>query len=246
MKKFTILLLVLAVSCNKRKLDFYRENSVRLSVGQEVASGSEPSQSLTAQGLACGDITSTEALVDSLNNAHPEEQETLHRWIQKYIAWFDERSVRKLTLTPGEIQEYACLAHIQADKSGNKQLLKNYFYSLCDKIQKNKYGDTPLIEALEYTLQNIDSQVFGEDPSTLIDLGKDLLKKIKATALFSKNTYSTHRSLLYSLHQVLVLIQLIAPNQWDEEIYTLFKKQVEAIADNAQYYPFRYHALLLA
>ena len=88
--------------------------------------------------------------------------------------------------------------------------------------------------------------MFGEDPSTLIDLGKDLLKKIKATALFSKNTYSTHRSLLYSLHQVLVLIQLIAPNQWDEEIYTLFKKQVEAIADNAQYYPFRYHALLLA
>ena len=78
---------------------------------------------------------------------------------------------REIDLDPRKFKSIACLAHIQADKSGKKQLLKNYFDSLCNKIQEYKYGEIPLIEALEYTLQNMDSKVFGEDPSTLIHLG---------------------------------------------------------------------------
>ncbi|MCG8341022.1 MAG: hypothetical protein MI674_07180, partial [Cytophagales bacterium] len=148
-------------------------------------------------------------------------------------------------MTPEDLQEYSSLAHIQATPE-NRRLRESYFNSLCNKIKGGQYGETPLIEALEYTLQNIDSDVFEGNPSTLIWLGKDLLAKLDPSSnKFTKATYSTHRSTLYALHQTLVLIQLIDPSQWDEGIYSQFKEKVEAIAGNANYYPFRYHALLL-
>ncbi|MCG8340969.1 MAG: hypothetical protein MI674_06915, partial [Cytophagales bacterium] len=247
MKRLKILLwLVLAVSCSKRK-EIYRVN--------EGAPGSE----LTAQvggsslvglqeRMAQGDIKSTEALVDSLNAAQiPEEQQVLQQWIQKYMEWFNNQSVGNLSLTLADLQEYTSLANIQiqADKPENKRLLKSYFESLCNKIQENKYGDTPLIEALEYTLQTMDSDVFDRDPSTLIRLGNDLLDKLGTTgAVFNENVYPTHRSTLYALHQVLMLIQCIDPSQL-KELSSRFKAQIADLKQKAQCYPVRYHVQLL-
>ncbi|MCG8341021.1 MAG: hypothetical protein MI674_07175 [Cytophagales bacterium] len=71
MKIFNILLLlVLAVSCSKRKVEIYRENNVSVRGGSSLVALQER--------MAQGDITSTEALVDSLNAAQtPEEQQAL-------------------------------------------------------------------------------------------------------------------------------------------------------------------------
>ncbi|MCG8340932.1 MAG: NACHT domain-containing protein, partial [Cytophagales bacterium] len=242
MKRLKILLLlVLAASCSKRKVELYERNNV------SVRAGSEPSQALMLQErVNKEDIKSTAALVEAFNAAQTqEEQEALQQWIEKYIKWFNEQPVGNLTLNPATPQEYTCLAHIQADKPENKWLLKSYFESLCNKIQENKYGYIPLIQALEYTLQNMDSQVFDGNPSTLIRLGNDLLDKLASDRnAFSKKNYPTHRSTLYALHQVLVLIQLIDPSQWEEKICHRFKERIEDLK-LANYYPFRYQALLL-
>ena len=180
MKRLNILLLLLlALSCSKRKVELYGENKNNVSVkgGPEGARGSESSQALMLQErMNKEDITSTEALVDSLNAAQtPEEQQALQQWIHPYVGWFTQQPIE--TLTPADLQEYTCLTHIQADRPENKQLLKSYFYSLCNKIKQDQFGEKPLIQALEYTLQTMDSAVFEGDPAPLIRLGNTLLAK---------------------------------------------------------------------
>ena len=205
-----LLLLVLALSCTKRK-EIYRANEGAPGSELTVQVGGSSLRALQER-MAQGDIKSIEALVDSLNAAQiPEEQQALQQWIEKYIGWFKDQSVG--SLTSEDLQEYSCLAHIQATPE-NRRLLESYFNILCNKIKENQYGEEPLIQALEYTLQNMDSKVFEGNPSKLNRLGDELLAKLNSNKdSFTKTTYPTYRSTLYALHQVLVLIQLIAPGQ---------------------------------
>ena len=232
---------------------------------QAGASGSGPSQPLAAQGheaslvalherMAQGDITSTQGLVEALHAAQtPAEQQALQKVIRKCIEWFNDKTqhVGNLALIPEEIQEYACLAHIKANTEENRRLLDTYFSNLYNQIDEQyKKGEEPLLEALEYTLQNIDSQVFRGDPASLIYLGNKLLAKLEpGKTVFSQETYPTHRSTLYALHQALGLIQQLAPGQLDpaqkDGLYSRFKAQIKAIAASTAYYPIRYHARLL-
>ena len=173
------------------------------------------------------------------------------RWIQRYIEWFNDQPVGNLT--PAVIQEYTSLAHIQADRPVNRQLLEGYFYSLCDRIQEVRYRKNPLIQALEYTLQTIDNDLFKhgfeEDRDLLTQLADDLLAKLDpGKAVLSKETYPTYRSRLYALHQTLLLIQQIDPNWYPTQKkgpYSQFKEKIDDLKRNAQYYPIRYHARLL-
>ena len=167
MKRLKILLLlVLAASCSKRKVELYERNNV------SVRAGSEPSQALMLQErMGQGDITSRE-VVEALNVAPtPEEQRALQQGIQKGIDWFNDQPVG--SLTPEDLQEYSSLAHIQiqTDRPANRQLLLSYFNNLCNKIDKEyQHGEQLLIEALEYTLQNIDSAVFDGNPACSISI----------------------------------------------------------------------------
>ena len=193
--------------------------------GQEGAQGREPSQAapqdreaslrtLQARMAQGQDITSSE-VVQALHAAQGEEQQALQKVIQKGIEWFSEQPVGNLT--PQDIQAYTCLAHIKADRASNRQLLASYFRNLCNKIDDEyQHGEELLIEALEYTLQNIDSEayrkVLGTIPRPLMKLGHKLLDKLDAGSnAFTKENYPTDRSMLYALHQALVLIQQIAP-----------------------------------
>ena len=207
-------------------------------------------QARLAQGQ---DITSSQ-VVQALHAAQTlEEQQALQKVIQKGIEWFNEQPVGNLT--PQDIQAYTCLAHIKADRASNRQLLASYFRNLCNKIDDEyQHGEELLIEALEYTLQNIDSEayrkVLGTIPRPLMKLGHKLLDKLDAGSnAFTKENYPTDRSMLYALHQALVLIQQIAPGQLnphqEEGPYSRFKTKIQAIAANTQYYPIVYHTLLL-
>ncbi|MCG8341039.1 MAG: NACHT domain-containing protein, partial [Cytophagales bacterium] len=241
-----LLLLVLALSCTKRK-EIYRANEGAPGSKLTVQVGGSSLRALQER-MAQGDIKSTEALVDSLNAAQiPEEQQALQQWIEKYIDWFKDQSVG--SLTSADLQEYSCLAHIQATPE-NRRLLESYFNILCNKIKENQYGEEPLIQALEYTLQNMDSKVFEGNPSKLNRLGDELLAKLNSNKdSFTKTTYPTDRSTLYALHQTLVLIQRIAPGQLnpnqEDGPYSRFKTKIKAVSENTQYYPIVYYALLL-
>ncbi|MCG8340795.1 MAG: NACHT domain-containing protein, partial [Cytophagales bacterium] len=170
-------------------------------------------------------------------------------WIQAYIKWFNREPIGNLTLQQGAaIHEYSLLARIRPDNPERKQLLRDYFESLCHMARQSAYRAS-FIQALDYTLQTIDSEVFDGDPSPLIELADDLLAKLDpGSHEFIKATYPTYRSTLYALHQALVLIKKIAPSQFstrEGRLYSRFKAQIKAIAERDHYYPVRYHSRLL-
>ena len=221
---------------------------------QEGASGSGPSQSApqdreptlrTLQArIAQGD--STAALVKDFNDAQTTQKRQV---LVQCIGWFSKEAVE--TLTTADLQAYSALAHIQADTPANRELLASYFNSLCNKVKQGQYGEKPLIEALEYTLQNMDSQVFDGDPEPLIRLGNDLLDRLdpRKNALIKK-AYPTYRSTLYALHQTLVLIKLIGvqgqlDSTKEQGLYRQFEAKIQALSDNTEHYPIVYHARLL-
>ena len=233
---------------------------------QEGASGSGPSQPLAAQGheaslvalqalIGKGDITSTSALVDSLNAAQsPEEQQALQHWVQKYITWFNGQAVGHLTeQQSASTHEYRLLSGIRADNPDNpksKHLLRDYWKSLLRRARESEYQEEPFIHALEHTLPHIDIAVFGGDPEELIQLANDLLARLNPRrTVFCKETYPTHRSTLNALHHALMLIQQIAPRKLNPNLknglYSHFKAEFKAISQTAAYYPVHYHARLL-
>ncbi len=163
--------------------------------------------------------------------------------------WFNREPVGNFALKPETVQEYSALAHIQPSIPAHRELLDGYFESVWHKAQESRYNSEALLQALAYTLQHIDPQVFQGDPERLLQLSKQLLERLDATKSFLRATYPTYRPILYALHQALVLIHQITPSSLpttqENGLYQRFKKQLEAIADAAQYYPFVYHSLVL-
>ncbi|GMH43934.1 hypothetical protein BSKO_11868 [Bryopsis sp. KO-2023] len=215
------------------------------------AQGGNASMSLRNR-MAKEDISSTEALVDALNLAKkPKDRAALQEWVRAYIEWFDREPVGILTQRQGiALKEYSLLAGIQPGSAGQKEVLREYFDSLHRKFQEDRLGSRYLIEALEYTLQAIDIDVFEGDPTSMFQLGNEFLAKLDPTRIiFTKAAYPTHRSTLHALHHTLMLIRQIAPSQLDpmqeDGLYSRFRARVEAIVDNAQYYPVCYHGRLL-
>ena len=89
-------------------------------------------------------VPDNEELVAALNAALPQEQ---RQWIQKAVEWFEGRTIA--TLTPAAIRDYVVLAHVQVTPA-NKQLLKSYFDSLCNKVKAGSFGEELLIQSLVY------------------------------------------------------------------------------------------------
>ncbi|GMH46053.1 hypothetical protein BSKO_14017 [Bryopsis sp. KO-2023] len=216
-----------------------------------VAQGRSASMVLWTR-MAKEDITSTEALVEALNAAQiPEDRSALQEWARAYIEWFNGEPIGNLTLRQGAaLKEYSLLAGIQPNSTQQKDILREYFDSLHRKIQEDRLGSASLIEAMEYTLQTMDSDMFERDPTPMFQLGDEFFAKLDpARTIFTKAAYRTHRSMLYVLHQTLRLIQQISPNQLDpnqeDGLYTRFRTKMQAISESAQYYPVCYHARLL-
>ena len=168
--------------------------------------------------MAQGDITSTEELVEALNNTPPEKQEPLQRWVQQYIKWFNNEYLANLAMNQGQaIHEYRILERIQPNSPGKKQLLIDYFNSLCTKVQESEYENKYLIEALGSALQSIDIKVFQGNPSHFLDLADKLLNRLSASNELPKSTYPTYLNTFLALYSTLVLIHSITSERLDSQ-----------------------------
>ena len=188
-------------------------------------------------------VPDNEELVAALNAAPPQEQ---RQWIQKAVEWFEGRTIA--TLTPAAIRDYVVLAHVQVTPA-NKQLLKSYFDSLCNKVKDGSFGEELLIQSLVYVLANIDPAIFAGDPQPLLYLGKNLLEKLNPSQReFKQADYPSARASLEALFQAFVLAKEVAPrhlNVQEGSLYQSFRSRLQEIIDRAQYYPASYHARLI-
>ena len=213
-------------------------------VAEGVTEGSSTATPSTLEQLMSREgVPDNDTLVVALNAAAPEEQSP---WIKAAIQWFATQPIE--TLSPAAIRDYAALAHVRSMRE-NKDLLKNYFDSLCNKVKGEYHGEKPLIQALAYALAHIERDIFKEDPQPLIALGKNLLAKLDPNQReFKQADYPSAHASLEALSQTLFLVRKIAPghlNVRDHSLYQNFRRQLQAIADRSQYYPVCYQARLL-
>ena len=182
-------------------------------------------------------------LLEALNAAPPREQ---RRWIAKAVGWFAGRSIA--TLSPVAIQDYALLAHVQVTLE-NRELLKYYFHSLCNKVKDGSFGEELLIQALVYVLAHLDPVIFAGDPTPLLALGINLLAKLNPSQReFKQADYPSARASLEALFQTLFLVKEVAPadlNVREGSLYQSFRSRLQEIIDRAKYYPVCYQSRIL-
>ena len=217
------------------------------------ASAQTPLQALQAR-IAQGDITSTQALVTVLNSTQdPQERAVLEDWLEAYIGHFVNRNVYDLVSKDSTyLLEYNQLTHIKPLSKRTEKLLRSYFFGLSSKIDIDQEANLPLMESLVYALNNLDKQVFGDNPADLITLANKLLARVDpGEVIFSASCYPNHGTTLDALHQILSLVGCV-DRSWDstdkQGPYHRFKEQLEAIEEASQeqeYYPTSYHTQLL-
>ena len=168
-------------------------------VAEGVTEGSSTATPSTLEQLMSREgVPDNDTLVVALNAAAPEEQSP---WIKAAIQWFATQPIE--TLSPAAIRDYAALAHVRSMRE-NKDLLKNYFDSLCNKVKGEYHGEKPLIQALAYALAHIERDIFKEDPQPLIALGKNLLAKLDPNQReFKQADYPSAHASLEALSQTL-------------------------------------------
>ena len=208
-------------------------------------------------------VPNNDTLVAALNAA-PFEKQSL--WLGGAIKWFADQEIEALSLAV--LQDYATLAHVQMT-SKNKQLLKRYFDSLCNKVKAGSFGEKLLIQALTYVLAHINPHIFKDDPQPLLslggdpqpllnrygdpqpllDLGTNLLDKLNPSQReFKQADYPSARATLEALSATLFLVHSVAPghlNTRSRGLYQRFKDQLQEIIDKASYYPVTHQAILI-
>ena len=182
-------------------------------------------------------------LLAALDAAPFPEQE---RWLKATIEWWASQPIE--ILPPAVIQDYAALAHVRVNPE-NRELLKCYFHSLCNKVKDRLFGEELLIQALVYALANIDPAIFADNPQPLLDLGTNLLAKLNPSQReFKQADYPSARTSLEALFQTLFLAKEVAPghlNVREGGLYQSFISRLKEIIERAQYYPAIYHARIL-
>ena len=188
-------------------------------------------------------VPDNDTLLAALDAAPPQEQRL---WLEEAIKWFADQKIE--ALGPAAIRDYAFLAHVQVTPE-NKELLKRYFNSLCNKVKDGSFGEELLIQALVYVLAHIDPTIFAGNPQPLLDLGTNLLAKLNPSQReFKQADYPSARASLEALFQALFLAKEVAPghlNVREGGLYQSFRDRLQEIIDRAQYYPVRYQSRIL-
>ncbi|MEN0016479.1 MAG: NB-ARC domain-containing protein, partial [Bacteroidota bacterium] len=230
-------------------------NRQQASYSNALREDSASSAPLIRRNTQPQDIETAQDLVAALNTAQTHNQLFFQEWVESYIAWFNNQSVRNLT--PAILHEYTQLAHIQlqSDSPQNMELLSEYMYSLLYRISKARYRKNPLMQALRYSLATLDPRVFHhmvtEEPEVFTELANDLLNKIDPNnaLAFTRNTYIVYHNLFHTLGQILLIIHQLYAGDWDPDyergLYQQFMQKLTAVEQHASYYPFRYDAHLL-
>jgi tetratricopeptide (TPR) repeat protein len=193
--------------------------------------------------------TNVQDLVERYNReTDPEARSQYLKTLEECNRWFREQDFSDLVLHRGEMLEYAAaLAHIETNQE-NRSVLRSYCNNLFSRIETHhENGEEALLDALEYTVSVIDSEVF-EGTTSLTNLASKLLDKLdlEKNAFIRKN-HAYHHSILSSLHQIFVRILEVSGNSSyaETELYQSFKAKVTALKNNADHYPIGYHAQLI-
>ena len=195
---------------------------------------------------------SLEEVVKAFNEADDaQERLGLAKMMRRVLSTFHGMPVRDVTDNRGAVvREYLALCRLEGKGDEHLLLLKDFFDSLRDKLCNDALHNRYLIEAVEQTLQSVDTEIFEDDKDCLLQLAQFLLDEFDPRRTsFTRDMFPVQCSALHVVHQCLKILYDIGSGSWDpnrpEGLCAKFKDWSQRVIDDAGHYPAKYQAMLV-
>ena len=196
---------------------------------------------------------SIEKVVKAFNETDDDAQKTgLAKVLRKIICVFNEMPVRDIIDNRGAIiHEYLAVCTLHSVGEEHLSLHKDLFDGICNKLYSSALNDRHVMEAVEHTLQIVDTEVFEEDPSCLVNLAEFLFDAFDPDGVsFSKEMFALQCSAMYALLECLRILHDVHLGNWNPEklewLYAKFEDWSQRAIDLRRhyYYPLKFQATL--
>ena len=191
-------------------------------------------------------------MVEAFNETdNGQERLGLVEVMRRVLYTFNDMPVRAATDNRGAVvREYLALCRLDGKGDEHLLLLKDFFDSLRDKLCNDALHNRYLIEAVEETLQSVDTKIFKDDNGCLLQLALFLLDAFDPQrTCFTREMFPVQCSALHVVHQCLRILFDIGSGSWDpnkpEGLYAKFKDWSQRVIDDAGHYPAKYQAMLV-
>ena len=195
---------------------------------------------------------SLEDMVKAFNQADDaQERLGLVEVVRRVCHGFNDMHVRTVTENRGAVvREYLALCRLDGTGDEHLLLLKDFFDSLRDKLSNDALHNKYLIEAVEHTLQSVDTEIFEDNEDCLLQLAQFLMDAFDPRKTnFSREMFPVQCSALHVMHQCLSILCDIGSGSWDpntpDGLYARFKDWSQRVIDVAGHFPARYQAMLV-
>ena len=195
---------------------------------------------------------SIEKVVKAFNETDDDAQKTgLAKVLRKIICVFNEMPVGDIIDNQGAvIHEYQALCTLHSVGGEHLPLHKDLFDGIWNKLYY-VLNDRHVMEAVEHTLQIVDTEVFEADPSCLVKLAELLFDAFDPDGVsFSKEMFPLQCSAMYALLECLRILHDVHLGNWNPEklewLYAKFEDWSQRAIDLGRhyYYPLEFQATL--
>ena len=209
-------------------------------------------RSLVRKILNEGSYWTLEQAVEAFNDVEDAEQKrALEVVIRKVLRAFGDMHVEDATKNRGAVVR-ECLALCRLDSATGEHLplLKAFFGSVRDKLCCDAPNNRYLMEAIEFTLQSVEAEMFEDDPSCLVQLSEFLLDSLDPEKTsFSRETFPVKCSALHAAHECLRILRDVGSADWDpnerEGLCAKLEDSCRRVIEVAGYYPMKFQAVLV-
>jgi len=219
----------------------------KLPHAEDLSRMSDSSANTTVSVSSREEITSIQLLVDALNDPRESTDLLLLReCARRCVEWFQ---IHVDDITAKQIEEYMCFSRLKTERPKNKDLLHDWFQSLCGALGQSGNNYTQIVEALEIALLTVDKNIFLGNAKQLVYLSKELLHKITEPMEYTKESYNKHGAAFLALeHAVNALYNIsgMLLDQTSPDTYQAFMELLETIGrQESAHYPFRYQSKMI-
>ena len=226
------------------------ESSASCSATQRDLTRSE--RDLVRRVFAKRSYRSLDEVVKAFNETDDNEQKVgLVKVMHKIVYALNDMPIEDATDNRGAIIR-ECLAMCRLHSAGGEHLLlhKEFFDGLRDMLCGDTLNDRHVMEAIEHTLQGVDTEVFENDPSCLVQLADSLFAAFDPDSMsFSRETFPVQCSSMHALFECVRILHDVSSGGWDPEklegLDAKFADWCRRVIDLSEYYPLNFQATLV-
>ena len=148
------------------------------------------------------------------------------------------------------IRECLALCELDSANDEGRLLLKGFFDGLRGKLCGDTLSDRYVMEAIEHTLRSVNTEIFNDNSSSLVQLAQFLLDAYNlGNVNSSKETFRVQCSAMHALLECLRILHDFSSGGWDpnqrEGLYDKFACWCQRVIDVGGHYPAKFQAMMV-